>query len=52
MNLVLLINRNCGQGGEGVKNPKNFADVIYGRPKFAVSTERRAYFEIMSFRVQ
>ena len=30
MNLVLLISPKCGQGEEGVKNPENFADVIYG----------------------
>jgi len=24
--------QNCGQGGGGVENPLNFADVFYGRP--------------------
>ena len=29
MDLVLWINPNFGQGGEGVKKPENFADVLY-----------------------
>ena len=28
VDLVLQISPNCGQGGEGVKNLENFADVI------------------------
>ena len=30
--LVLQIGPKCWQGGEGVKNPKNLADVICERP--------------------
>ena len=36
MNLVLQISPKCGQGGEGVKKCKIFADVIYGWPLSSV----------------
>ena len=32
VNLVLQIGPICGQGGEGVKNPENSADVLNGSP--------------------
>ena len=32
MILVLWIGPKCCQGGEGVKNPENLAEVIYERP--------------------
>ena len=41
MDLVVYSNQKFGQGGEGVKKPENFADVLYAWPLREGGAERR-----------
>ena len=52
MNLVLGIGPECRQGGEGVKNPENFADVICTCPLSAFFCPQSAAASYVTFQLR